>query len=231
MKRIALITSAVLVSTLAFAPVSQAATVRSVSVNAEGTVKVVPDAARLSTTISFVGENNSAALAGVASGANAFRKALTANGVATKDLATQTVSAYPEYTYSPDGSSRITGYRASQSFTVTIRKASTAGAIVDAVADAVGEKLQINGISPFVLDPSKSASTARSAAIKNARAKGLSYAKLLGLRLGKVITVVENSSPSATPVYAAAKDASEATVIDLGEQDVTVSITVKWSLI
>jgi uncharacterized protein YggE len=231
MKRIALIASAVLISTIAIAPASQAATERSVSVNAEGTVKVVPDAARLSATITYVGASNSLALSGVASGASAFRKTLTTNGVPAKDLASQSVSAYPEYTYAADGTSQITGYRASQSFAVTIRKAANAGTIVDAVAEAVGGKLQINGVSPFLLDPSKSSSTARSAAIKNARAKALSYAKLLGLRLGKVISVVENSSPSATPVYAAAKDASESTVIDLGEQDVTVSITVKWSLI
>jgi uncharacterized protein YggE len=53
---------------------------------------------------------------------------------------------------------------------------------------------------------------------------------LLGVSLGRVITLSESSGPSAYPIMAMAKDAAGETVIDLGQQDVTVSISVKWAI-
>jgi uncharacterized protein YggE len=81
------------------------------------------------------------------------------------------------------------------------------------------------------LDNTKAATSARTAAVKNARAKAASYATLLGVKLGKVTYLVENSAPTPyVPVMAVAKTEADSTVIDLGEQDVTVSVTVRWSL-
>ena len=90
--------------------------------------------------------------------------------------------------------------------------------------------MQVNGVSPFVLDSSKASLSARTVAVKNARAKALSYAKLLGVKLGRVITLTESSGPSAYPIMAMAKDSVGNTVIDLGQQDVTVAISVKWAI-
>ncbi len=82
------------------------------------------------------------------------------------------------------------------------------------------------------MDNTKATTAARTAAVKNARAKAASYASLLGVKLGKVTYLIENSSPTPyVPVMGIAKAESDATVIDLGEQDVTVSVTVKWSLL
>jgi uncharacterized protein YggE len=93
--------------------------------------------------------------------------------------------------------------------------------------------VQIQGATPFVLDSAKATASARAAAVTNARAKAKSYAELLGVKLGKVTYLVENSSPvSYTPLMGVAKAAdSGATEIDLGNQDVTVSITIRWSLL
>jgi uncharacterized protein len=93
--------------------------------------------------------------------------------------------------------------------------------------------LQIQGVTPFVLDSSKATESARANAVKNAKAKAASYAKLLDTKLGRVNYLVENSSPvNYPPVMAMAKAAdSEATVVDLGQQDVTVSITIQWALL
>ena len=116
---------------------------------------------------------------------------------------------------------------------MTIKNAANAGAVVDAVVAAGGDNLQVNGVSPFVLDASKATESARAAAVKNAKAKATSYAKLLGVKLGRVEYLNETSSPSiAPPMYmASAKEVSaDATVIDLGQQDVTVTIVIRWSL-
>ena len=52
-----------LITGVALAPASMAAPTRSISVNAEGTVKVTPDAVRMSATATVVAASNKEALA------------------------------------------------------------------------------------------------------------------------------------------------------------------------
>lgn len=206
---------------------------RYITVNSEGTVKVAPDAVRLNATVSIVGANSKSALAEASAASAAVRAALKTSGVDTKDIATQSITVYPEYNYTQDKGQSLIGYRAAQSFVVTIRNAKSAGAIVDAVVAAGGDSLQVNGVTPFILDTTKATLSARSDAVKKAKAKATSYASLLGVKLGKVIYLTENTSPSNyVPMLAMAKSAdSGATEVDLGQQDVTVGISVQWALL
>ena len=210
---------------------SASAVGRYITVSAEGTVKVVPDAVRIMAQVSVVDGTNAGALAKANSSSSAVRKALSANGVAAKDIATNSMSVYPEYNYTQDKGSVQVGYRASQSFTVTVRNAINAGAVVDAVIAAGGDNLQLQGVSPFIIDNSKATLAARSAAVANAKAKANSYAKLMGVKLGKVNYILENSTSNPIPIYGVAKAAADsATTIDLGTQDVSVSISVQWAI-
>ena len=224
-----------LVGGIAAAIPAEAATTatRYVTVNSDGSVKVTPDAVRLNANVTAVAGSNKEALALTSTSAAAVRAALTKAGIAKADIATQSISVYPEYNYTQDKGSVLIGYRGSQGFVVTIKNAENAGVVVDAVVAAGGDNLQIQGVTPFVLDSSKSTESARANAVKNAKAKATSYAKLLGVKLGRVNYLVENSSPvNYPPVMAMAKAAdSEATVVDLGQQDVTVSITIQWALL
>ena len=206
---------------------------RYVTVNSQGSIKVTPDAVRLNANVSFVAGSNKEALAKVSTVGAAVRAALTKSGILKGDIATQSITVYPEYNYTQDKGSQLIGYRGSQGFVVTIKNAENAGAVVDAVVAAGGDDLQIQGVTPFVRDASKATESARTAAVKNAKAKAASYAKLLDAKLGRVNYLVENSSPvEYSPIMAISKAAdSEATVVDLGEQDVTVSITIQWSLL
>jgi uncharacterized protein YggE len=55
----------------------------------------------------------------------------------------------------------------------------------------------------------------------------------LGTSIGKVLSLEEQSSPvysSPFPMAKAGLAADQAVEIDLGEQDVTVTITVRWAL-
>lgn len=233
LKRIAVITmAAALVGGVVLAPASRAATVsRYLSISAEGTVKVTPDAVRINATVTSVAGTSKEALAATATSAADVRAAFLAKGIAARDIATQSVTIYPEYKYTQDRGSVLIGYRASQNFVVVVRKASTAGTIVDAIVAAGGDNLQLNGVTPFVLDSSKATASARTIAVKNAKAKAASYASLLGVKLGKVNHLVENSSPSPyPPIMSVSKDSAGSTEIDLGLQDVTVSISVQWAL-
>ena len=231
-KRISLIAVLAVAIAAVAIPSANAAATRYITVSAQGVVKVIPDAVRINATATSVAVSSKEALAATAKTSTALRAALKAAKIDSKDVATQSVSVYPEYKYTNDGGSTLTGYRASQSFTVTVRAADTAGAIVDSLVAAGGDNLQINGATPFVLDSTKSLEAARAAAVKSAKAKASSYAKLMGVKLGKVNYLVENSSPTNyTPVMGVAKAENDATVIDLGQQDVTIAVTVQWSLV
>ena len=211
---------------------AQAAPSRYITVNAEGTVKVTPNAVKVMGQVTVVEGTNGAALAKANSTSAAVRKAVLANGVSAKDLATTSLTVYPEYNYTQEKGSVQIGYRASQSFTIVVKNAANAGTVVDAIAAAGGDFLQLQGVSPFVLDNSKATEAARSAAVKNAKAKAISYAKLLGVKLGKINYLTEGGATYNPPIYGVAKaSADEATVIDLGTQDVSVSISVQWALI
>jgi uncharacterized protein YggE len=213
------------------APANVAEVTRYITVSATGTTTVVPDAVRIGATVSVLGKSSKEALATAGSASNAIRKVLTANKIATKDIATQSISTFPEYAYPASGTPVLNGYRATQSFTITVRTASTAGAVVDAIVEAAGDNVQINSASPFILDNDKATEIARANAVKQAKAKAASYAKLLGIKLGAVVYLNEESSPTVFPVYgfsAKAEDAS--TQIDLVEQKVTVTVTVRWGL-
>jgi uncharacterized protein YggE len=231
-KRISLIAVLAVAIAAVAIPAANAAATRYITVSAQGVVKVVPDAVRINATATSVAASSKEALAATAKTSTAVRAALKAAKIDSKEIATQSVSVYPEYKYTNDGGSTLTGYRASQSFAITVRAADTAGAIVDSLVAAGGDNLQINGATPFVLDSTKSLEAARAAAVKSAKAKASSYAKLMGVKLGKVNYLVENSSPTNyTPVMGVAKAENDATVIDLGQQDVTIAVTVQWSLV
>ena len=222
-----------LVGGIASMPVASAATSpsRYVTITADGSVKVVPDAVRMNATVTLIAGTSKEAQAQVSTTSAAVRAALVAAQIDKKDIATQSVSINPEYKYE-NNTSTLIGYRASQSFTIVVRAASTAGDVVDSIVTAGGDSLQLGGATPFVLDNTKATDSARTAAVKNARAKASSYAKLLGVKLGKVTYLIENSSPAPyVPVMAVAKSEADSTVIDLGEQEVSVSVTVKWSLL
>ena len=230
-KRLSIVTASSLLVAGFIAPTAQAATSRYITVNAQGSIKVVPDAVRISATSTNVAATSKEALAATAKTSAAVRAAILAAKIDKKDISTPSISVNPEYKYD-NNTSTLIGYRASQSFNIVVRAADTAGSVVDDIVAAGGDSVQLNGATPFVLDNTKATTAARTAAVKSARAKAASYATLLGAKLGKVTYLIENSSPTPyVPVMAVAKAESDATVIDLGEQEVSVSVTVKWSLL
>ena len=232
-RKTAAVTTAIALITGAgfFNPAAAAAPTRYITTSGNGTVSVIPDAVRVSASVSVLGATSKAALATANTTSVAVRKALTANKIAARDIATQSISVFPEYSYPDNSTPVISGYRASQSFSITVRAAATAGAVIDAIVDAGGANVMINGASPFVLDNEKATDLARAAAVKSARAKAASYAKLLGVKLGRVVFLNEQSSPNPFPVFGVtAKAEDSATQIDLGQQEVIVLVTVRWAI-
>ena len=203
-----------------------------ITVQATGTADVVPDAVRLSLSVSVLAESNEVALSQAASTAESIRTTLKDLGVEDADIATQTVTVNPEYSYTESEGQKIVGYRASQVFDVLIRDAENAGAVVDAVVTAGGANVSINYTSPVVDDATTGTIAAREAAVAQARAKAEEYAKLLDVELGDLVYLTEVSAPT-NVVVGAKSDAmaeSSGTRIDLGTQEVTVTVEVRWEI-
>ena len=209
-------------------------TQRYVSVTGTGKATVTPDTVNMDASVSTVGNTSAAALAATTKSAATFRQTLLSSGGLAKYIKSQNLTVTPYYTYSPNGASKITGYQAAQSFTVVIRNAGNAGAIVSASQNAVGNSLQVNGVNAYVYDESAAEVTARAKAIAIAKAKALSYATLAGAKLGAINTIdesIQNSFPQ--PMMASAAKSATPTPtaqIDLGQQDVTVTVTTQWAL-
>jgi uncharacterized protein YggE len=229
-KRIsAIVLSAGLLTGLGFT--SAQAADRYINVSATGSVKVTPDTVRINASVSVVGTTSATAQSTASTTASAVRTALASNGVATQYIKTQSITIYPEYNYTQDKGSVLVGYRASQSFEIIVRNAKNAGTVVDSIVTAGGDNLQLNGVTPYVYDAAASTGAARADAIANAKAKAAHYAKLLGVKLSTVTSLDETTAPSPYPIMmATAKMDSGATQVDLGQQDVSVSVTVRWSI-
>ena len=209
--------------------------VQGVTVQATGTVKVVPDGVSFNFAVSVLAQTSETAMSDSSATAEKVRAALDAAGVAKDDIATQNVSVYPEYASSNSGMQTLSGYRAQQVFTVTLRDTAKAGEVVDAVIAAGGNALQVYGVTPTLLDTDAAVAQARQAAIKSAKAKAKDYASLIDAGLGSVVYVNEIASPSSSiPMLAGDSSTSSSpmakTEINLGTQEVSVTVEVRWSL-
>ena len=212
-----------------------AVTENGVTLDATGSVKVVPDGVQFNFSVFAVEATSKSASERANVLANQAREALNESKIDKEDISTQNVSVYPEYSYSPEGKQTLIGFRASQSFAVTLRDTEEAGAVVDAVLLLVGTDLTIDTLAPILLDTSDALEQARENAIKLAKKKAEDYADLLDVELGDVISVREFSVSSSIPqpwlrdMATADSLESTKTVVDLGTQEVTVTVEVRWA--
>ena len=212
-----------------------AVTENGVTLDATGSVKVVPDGVQFNFSVFAVEASSKSASERANVLANQAREALDESKIDKKDISTQNVSVYPEYSYSPEGKQTLIGFRASQSFAVTLRDTEEAGSVVDAVLLLVGTDLTIDTLAPILLDTSDALEQARENAIKLAKKKAEDYADLLDVKLGDVISVREFSGSSSIPqpwlrdMATADSLESTKTVVDLGTQEVTVTVEVRWA--
>ena len=205
-----------------------------VTVQATGTVKAVPDGVSFNFAVSVLAQSSETAMSEASATAELVRVTLDAAGVAKDDIATQNVSVYPEYASSTTGTQTLSGYRAQQVFTVTLRDTAKAGEVVDAVIAAGGNSLQVYGVTPTLIDTDAAVAQAREAAMKSAKEKASDYAGLVDEELGSVVYVTEVTSPSSPVPYLSSdstgtESSMTKTVVNLGTQDVSVTVEVRWS--
>lgn len=198
---------------------------------ATGESKRVPDIAAISAGVVTQSPDARAALRDNAARMGRVIAALKRAGVAERDIATSQISLNPQYRYGENVPPTITSYQAQNTVTVRFRDVRKSGAILDAlVAEGANS---INGPNLMLDQPQAAEDEARVDAILKARARATLYAEAAGLRVKRILAIVESggySGPQPPPmVRMQMADAAE-TKIEPGEQTVNVTVTVSFEL-
>ena len=198
-----------------------------------GEVSRVPDIARITAGVVTVAPTATAALAQNATQMASVRAALKRAGIADRDIQTSSINLYPDYRQDPQGNNpQIIGYRASNEVSVRFRDIAATGKILDALV-AQGAN-QINGPMLSIDKPEAALDEARTQALAAARARAELYARALGKRVGRILSISEAGANYAPPPMmmrqSARGNAADSTSVDPGEQIVAVSLSVSFEL-
>jgi uncharacterized protein YggE len=118
-------------------------------------------------------------------------EALVTAGVDRKDIATSNVTLQSQY--GSDGTA-VTGYQASNGFTVTVRDLSTASRVLAVITSTGGNATRLNSVNLSINDDSQLLRDARPA-FNDAKDRAQQFADLSGLKLGNVLSISEASAP------------------------------------
>ena len=202
-------------------------------VSATGSVSRVPDLAIISAGVMTKAATASRAIADNAARMERVRAALKRAGIADRDIQTSSINLNPDYRYENNQSPVLTGYQASNNVSIRFRDIRNAGQILDALV-AEGAN-QINGPSLTIDKPEAAYDEARTKALAVGRARADLYARSLGMRVTRLLSVSEsggfNRPPMPIVMMAQAERSSDAkTGIDPGSQDLEVSLAMSFEL-
>ena len=201
-------------------------------ISANGEVSRVPDIAVISAGVVTRSATAVAALADNAARMERVRAALKRAGIADRDIQTSNVSLNPDYRYAENQPPQLTGYSASNTVNVRFRDIKATGKILDALV-AEGAN-QINGPSLTIDKPEAALDEARTKAIANGRARAELYARALGMRVVRLLSVSETGGYGGGPVQMMARadmaQAASKTEIIPGEQQLQVTVNLSFEL-
>ncbi|MFL6782203.1 MAG: SIMPL domain-containing protein [Sphingomicrobium sp.] len=200
-------------------------------ISATGEATRVPDVAVITAGVVTRATTARSALQQNAVQMERVRAALKKAGIADRDIQTSNISLNPEYRYVQDQPPRLTGYSASNQLNVRFRDIAKSGDILDAlVAEGANS---INGPTLTIDKPEEALDEARTKALGVGRARAELYARALGMRVVRLVSVSESGGgyapPPPMPVMMEAR-AQSATKIDPGEQKLSVSLGMVFEL-
>ncbi len=195
----------------------------------EGKVDVVPDTATVN--LGVVVENAKSAEVAeeeLASKNNIVVSTIKKLGIREQDIKTTNYSVNPVYDYE-ENMNAAKKYTGNVTITVKIHDTDKASEIVAAATKAGAN--QVGDINFVVDKPEKFREQARDLAIINAKEQAASLAKKLGIRLGRVVNIVESSDGSRPLPYMqksnslSVEESAPAADLNPGSQTVTSTVT------
>ncbi len=202
-------------------------------ISATGEVTRVPDVAVISTGVVTRSTTASGAIQDAANRMERVRAALKRAGVEDRDIQTSALNLNPEYRYENNQPPQLVAYSATNQLTVRFRDIRNSGRILDALVSEGAN--QINGPTLVIDKPEAALDEARARAVVSGRARAELYARSLGMRVVRVVSVSESGGsypvPPPMPMYARAEMAQAAdTKIDPGVQKLQVNLAMVFEL-
>ena len=205
-----------------------------ISVSGTGRALAEPDTALLSMGVSVLADSAREARDRAAGHMNALLDSVKGNGIDDKDIHTTQFALNPEYSYPSNGTPVLRGYRLTNSVSVTVRDLDRVPEVIDEAVEAVGDPIQISGVTFTIEDPEALLAGARAKAMADAKAKAQQLAELGGVTLGRPIAINEGSTGGPPPVFyhgeLAQAAADQATPIEPGQLELSVNVSVTYAI-
>jgi uncharacterized protein YggE len=188
-----------------------------ISVAGHGLTRRAPDLMRVVLAIEAVRERAAEAMAAAGVLADQVVAVARSAGIAAEDIRTSDISLAPDRVDGPYGG-RVTGYRAGESFQLTVRRLYCAGPTLELVAQACPSQVRVEAVAFGVTDQEELRGAARQAAYADAFTRAEHYARLAGRTLGPLQLLNEQElSPGSSrlPAFPNGRAAAPAVPADL----------------
>jgi uncharacterized protein len=201
-----------------------------ITVTGSGTVQGTPDTINFQIGVSTVSPTATAALTENDVKVRAMEAALLKYGVTKKEMQTSGLNIYDN----TNNQGVVTGFTVEDTLNITMHKVQRAGVAIDAAARAVGNGVQLNGVSFTITNDSSLLRAARIRAMNNARLAAGQLAKAGDTHVTGIVRITDNENQSSTvyngPVAFGADALKSSVPIQTGSQPVNVQVTVIYSL-
>lgn len=202
------------------------------TVVAEGRVARAPDLAEVSGGVVTTAATAAAAMRDNAEKMTAVVAAIRKAGLAERDIQTSGLSLSPQYRYVDNQPPVLTGYQATNTVSLRIRRIADTGKLLDTLV-GVGAN-QISG-PVFRIDAADAAlDEARVSAVATAKARADLYAKAAGLRIKRIASIAESGGiepgPRPMMMMARSEKAADSTPVAAGEVALTINVTVVFEM-
>ncbi|MDD5025942.1 MAG: SIMPL domain-containing protein [Candidatus Peribacteraceae bacterium] len=207
-----------------------------ISVDADGKAAAIPDIAVVSFGVQTGRQSSAQQAMKILTGKmNDIIAVVKQQGIEDKDVSTASLSLYPAYDWD-EGRQIPRGFEASQNLQVKVRDLDKIGAILSAVTTAGAN--QVGGVNFTIDDAETLKAMAREKAIQKAEAKAQQLATQLGMKIKKLKAFSEGGGYVPPMPYTKANvmmdsaggRALEEMAVPVGEQEITVNVTMTYEM-
>lgn len=171
----------------AMAQVQEIKPIPLINVSGEGKVKVVPDQASISISVETKGAKAVDVKKENDTKIDAVLKYIKSMNIAATDYQTQRVSLYPNYDYEK----KKNYYMATQTVVILLKDLNKYDALMDGLTNVGVNRIDNVEFKSSKMDQLQS--DARKLAMQNAKAKALDFVSVLNQKVGKAMTISDNS--------------------------------------
>ncbi len=200
-----------------------------ISVTGSGTVQGIPDTVSFQIGVQNVAASAAQALATNNSRVDSLEHSLLGHGVTKKDMQTSGLDIYQN----TDAQGALTGFTVVNDLNVTMHDVAASGAAIDAAVHAVGNGIELSGVTFSISNESTFLAAARAQAMQNARTEASQVARGGGASLGAIekITDQENATPVVYPfANFQASALARGVPLNAGSEAVNVQVSVIFAL-